>query len=142
MGILTKVTPTFNFNGQCEEAIKLYEKAFGATTKTLLRYSDAKLEDFDAPLTDVQKNMIYHAEVYIGEQRIMFSDILEFDLPKSVSLFFTVTFDDPEDVKKAYEVLKDGCTIIYPIQSTTYSSCMVVLIDKFGFRWGIITETA
>lgn len=41
---------------------------------------------------------------------------------------------------RAYEVLKEGCTIIYPVGSTTYSSCRVVLVDKFGFRWGLMTE--
>lgn len=107
----------------------------------MLRYSDADKRDFDAPLTEEQKNYVYHSEIHIGEQRLMFSDIVEFgNLTKSTSLFLTVTLDSAEEVKKAYEIMKDGCTIIYPLQSTTYSSCFVSLIDKFGFRWGIMTE--
>ncbi|MHB8130945.1 MAG: VOC family protein [Mobilitalea sp.] len=135
------VTPVFHFNGQCEEAIGLYQKAFGATATTLLRYSDADSRDFNLPLTDIQRNMIYHAELFIGKQRIMLSDIIDSELTKSVSAFLTITYESAEDVEKAYEVLKEGCTIIYPLHSTTYSTCMVSLIDKFGFRWGIMTET-
>ncbi len=134
------VTPVFNFNGRCEEAMSLYEKAFGATTKFVMRYSDADTRDWHIPLTDDQRNMVYHAEMYIGNQRLMFSDIIEFDLSQGTSLFLTITFKDAESVKKAYEVLKEGCTIVYPMTSTTYSSCLVSLIDKFGFRWGLMTE--
>ncbi len=134
------VTPGFNFNGQCEEAIALYEKAFGATTKFIMRYSDANKRDWKFPLTDDQKNMVYHAEMFIGNQRVMFSDIIEFDLSKGTSLFLVITFEDAESVKKAYEILKEGSTIVYPMKSTTYSSCFVSLIDKFGFRWVLMTE--
>jgi PhnB protein len=134
------VTPSFNLNGQCEEAIALYEKAFGATTKFIMRYSDADERDWSLPLTDEQKNMVYHAEMIIGNQRVFFSDIIEFDLAKGTSLFLAITFEDAESVKKAYKVLQEGSTIVRPMVSTTYSSCFVSFIDKFGFRWALMTE--
>jgi PhnB protein len=134
------VTPNINLAGQCEEAMALYEKAFGATIKFIIRYSDADKRDWDRPLTDDQKKMVYHAQMLIGTQRIMFADIIEFDLSTGTSLSLTITFEDAESVKGAYEVLKEGSTIIYPMTSTTYSSCFVSLIDKFGIRWGLMTE--
>jgi len=134
------VTPCINLNGRCEEAMALYEKAFGATTKFMMRYSDADKRDWNKPLTDDQKRMIYHAEMFIGNQRVMFSDIVEFDLSKGISLFLTLTFEDAVSVKRAYEVLKEGSTIVYPMVSTTYSTCFVSVIDKFGVRWGLMTE--
>lgn len=137
---MLKVTPTFNFHGQCEEAINLYSRAFDAKVSFLMRYSDADERDWKIPLSVEQSNFIYHAEMFIGNQRIFLSDIIEFNLIKSTSLSLTITFENSEEVKKAYEVLKDGCTVIYPMHSTTYSSCIVVFIDKFGFRWGLMTE--
>ena len=134
------VTPSINLAGQCEEAMALYERAFGATTKFIIRYSDADKRDWNRPLTDDQKKMVYHAEMFIGTQRIMFADIIEFDLAKGTSVFLTVTFEDAESVKRAYEALKKGSTIVYPMVSTTYSSCFVSLIDKFGVRWALMTE--
>ena len=134
------VTPCINFAGQCEEAMALYERAFGATTKLMMRYSDADERDWNRPLTDAQKKMIYHAEMFIGTQRIMFADIIEFDLSKGTSVFLTVTFQDAASVKGAYEVLQEGSTIVCPMKSTTYSSCFVSLIDKFGIRWALMTE--
>ncbi|WP_373000559.1 VOC family protein [Lutispora sp.] len=84
--------------------------------------------------------MVYHAEVLIGNQRVFFSDILDFDLSKGTSLFLVITFEEAASVKKAYEILKEGSTIVYPMKSTTYSSCFVSLVDKFGFRWVLMTE--
>ncbi len=137
---MVTVTPSFNLDGHCMEAIALYEKAFGATTKLIMRYSDADEKDWSFPLTDEQKNMVYHAEMLIGNQRVFFSDIIEFDLSKGISLFLAIIFEDAGSVKRAYEVLKDGSTIVYPMKSTTYSSCFVSLVDKFGFRWVLMTE--
>lgn len=134
------ITPNFNFNGRCEEAINLYQKAFNAELICLLRYSDADARDWDKELDSEKANFIYHAELMIDNQRIMMCDNMDVDLVKSTSLSLTITFDSSDEVKKAYEILKDGSTTIYPIRSTSYSSCEVVFIDKFGFRWGLMTE--
>lgn len=137
---MVKITPNFNFAGRCEEAIELYKKAFGAKVGCFLRYSDADKADWDKELTPEQKNYIYHAELFIGNQRIMMCDNMDVEFRKSTALSLTVTFDTKDEVKHAYDVLSEDSEIIYPLQSTTYSSCMVVFIDKFGFRWGLMTE--
>lgn len=36
-----KVTPNFHFDGDCNEALKLYEKAFNGKITVLLFYRDA-----------------------------------------------------------------------------------------------------
>jgi len=66
------ITPNFNFAGRCEEAIVLYQKAFDAKVGCLLRYSDANKSDWDKELEPEQENYIYHAELFIGDQRAIF----------------------------------------------------------------------
>lgn len=83
------LTPVFNTNGCCSEAMALYQEAFGAKIDFILRYADADPRDFDKPLTEARRNMVYHAEMHIGGQRVMFSDILEFDIHKGTALFLT-----------------------------------------------------
>ena len=134
------VVPNFHFGGKCREAIELYKEAFGAKVECLLLYKDARSEDYDRPLTNEQKNFVYHAEILIGEQRIMMADDIEMPFTPSTSLFLTMTMDTKEDVIRSFNIMKDGCTIIYPPHSTTYSSCIVNFIDKYGFRWVIMTE--
>ena len=48
--------------------------------------------------------------------------------------------DTKEQVMEAYQVMKEGALIREQPQSTTYSSCFVSLVDRFGIRWEIMTE--
>ena len=134
------ITPNFNFAGRCEEALYLYKQAFDAEIGCLLRYKDADPGDFDRELTQEQKNFVYHAELTFGKQRIMMCDNLDVPFQTSLSLSLTVTFDTPDQVRRAYDVLKDGSTTIYPMARTSYSECRVVFVDRFGFRWGLMVE--
>ena len=134
------VIPNFNFAGQCEEAIRLYQQAFRAEILYLMRYADANPEDFHRELTEAQKQFVYHAELVVDGQRIMMADHLDLPFDPGTSLFLTVTRNTKEEVLQAFELMREGCTMIYPPRSTTYSSCIVVFVDRFGFRWGIMTE--
>lgn len=134
------IVPTLNFGGQCEEALQLYKKAFQAEVLCLLRYEDGNKEDCHWNLSEEQKKYIYHAELLIGEQRIMMCDNIDVPFQTSMATFLTVSFDTKEEVEAAYEVMKEGSQTIYEIGSTTYSSCRVVFVDKFGLRWGVMTE--
>lgn len=135
------ITPNFNFGGQCEEALNLYIKVFNAKLGCLLRYSDADKEDMDqSKLTEEQKRYVYHSEIYIGGQRIMMSDNISLPYKTGLALSLVVTLDTKEEVLAAYEIMREGGEIVRPVRSTTYSSCEVVLVDKFGIRWNIMTE--
>jgi PhnB protein len=134
-------TPNFNFAGDCEQAIHFYETVFSTKADFILHYSDAKPEDWKRPLTEEQKKLVYHAEMRIAGQRFMFSDIIEFDVTKGNALFITVTFDTKEEVRRAYDLMVDGGSILVPLHSATYSSACASLVDRFGIRWGLMTET-
>ena len=134
------ITPALHFDGQCEDAIRLYEKAFNCRVDFLLRYADADARDWAKELTEQQKNRVYHSEVYFGSQRFMMADEFGCGNDPVRSVFFTVTFDTADEVRKAFGILEEDGTVIYPLRRTTYSSCMGSLLDKFGIRWTLMTE--
>ncbi len=72
----------------------------------------------------------------------MMCDNLDIELTSCTAFSLTVIFDTRDEVIKAYNILKEDSIIIDPLHSTTYSSCEVVLIDKFGFRWGLMAVHA
>jgi PhnB protein len=136
-----RVTPNYHFHGQCEEALRLYARALNGTVTVLLRNTDANPKDASIEgLSDEQRSHVFHAEMVIGGQRLMFSDSLE-AVPQGQNISTVITFDTPEAVKHAHDILVDGGTIIHPLQATTYSSSFVSLIDRFGMRWELMTET-
>jgi len=135
-----KITPTFNFNGCCREALHAYADAFGGTIACLISYREANDPAYMPLLTEAQKDWIYHAELMLDGHRIIMSDHADLDVGVCYANFLTVTFDTKEQVQHAYARLQEGSTTIYPIAATPYSSCRVVFIDRFGIRWGIMTE--
>ncbi len=135
-----KITPTLNFGGQCRDAIRLYSEAFGGQIACLISYRDANDPAYMPLLTERQKDWIYHAELILDGQRIIMSDHADIAFTTCYSNFLTIMYDTKEEVQQAYELLKDGSTTIYPMAATPYSSCRVVFVDRFGIRWGIMTE--
>ena len=68
------------------------------------------------------------------------SDHADLALGVCYSNFLTVMLDSAEEVRRAYALMERGSTTIYPIAPTPYSACRVVFVDRFGIRWGIMTE--
>lgn len=135
------ITPNFHFHGDCEEAMLLYQKAFSGEITCMLRYRDANPEDYSADRR--WNDYIYHAEMLLHGTRIMLSDMeptVPAQRPSYLPLSLVVTMDTKEQVMQAFEAMKDGAEILSPPQSTTYSSCFLSLIDRFGNRWEIMTE--
>ncbi len=135
-----QITPTLNFGGTCREAIQMYEKAFEGKITCLISYREANDPAYMPLLNDAQKDYIYHAELVLGNQRIIMSDHVDIEFTVCYSNFLTIMYDTKEEVQRAYEIMKEGSKTIYKMEATPYSSCRVVFVDKFGIRWGIMTE--
>lgn len=135
-----QIVPTLNFGGNCHEAIQLYEKAFSGKITCLVTYGEANGPAFHPLLKEDQKDYIYHSELVLNGQRIIMSDHVDIAFQTCYSNFLTIMYDTDEEVKRAYEIMKAGSKTIYPLEATAYSSCRVVFVDRFGIRWGIMTE--
>lgn len=135
-----QITPTLNFGGNCREAIQMYAKAFEGRITCIVSYGEANDPAYMPLLNDEQKDYVYHAELALGNQRIIMSDHADIEFNVCYSNFLTIMYDTKEEVQKAYEIMKEGSRTIYELAATPYSSCRVVFVDKFGIRWGIMTE--
>jgi len=122
---VTTVVPNFNFDGQCAEAIELYQRAFGVKAEPVLLSEDGR---------------VYHAEICIGGQRIMLGDNADVPFAPSASLSLAVLMDSDEEVRRAFDVLSEGGRVLYPLQSTPYASSFANVFDRFGFRWVLMKE--
>lgn len=118
----------------------MYAKAFDGEISCLITYGEANDPAYNPLLKDNQKEYVYHSELVLGGQRIIMSDHVDIAFQTCYSNFLTVMLDTKEQVQQAYEIMKEGSQTIYAMEATPYSSCRVVFVDRFGIRWGIMTE--
>lgn len=103
------------------EAVNLYQKAFNADI--LAVYPD-------------NNGGYMHSELNAYGQILAVSEINEdLVIGNTMQFCFHLGVGCEDDVKRAYEVLKDGATIKFPIGPSDYSPCMFSLVDKFGVYW-------
>ena len=106
----------------------------------MITYREANDPAYMPLLREDQKDYIYHSELVLGGQRIIMSDHVDIKFTVCYSNFLTVMYDTKEEVQRAYEIMREGSTTICKMEATPYSSCRVVFVDRFGIRWGIMTE--
>ena len=105
-----------------------------------MTYRDANDPPYMPLLREEQNDYIYHAELVIDNQRIIMSDQVDIELTVCYTDYLAIIYDTKEEVQRAYEIMKEGSKTIYKMEATPYSSCRVVFVDRFGIRWGIMTE--
>jgi len=135
-----KTSPYLVFNGNCLEAIKLYEKAF-KTKANYCQYKDAPPSDnYPPPGTE---ELVMHCVLPIGNETIYLADTTP-DLPTTFGSgsFACVELDNAEDIKSAFEVLKEGGKVYCEAKETFWNKCYAEFEDKFGLKWTIMIEEA
>jgi PhnB protein len=136
-----RITPYLNFNGNCAEAIELYEKAFGVKAN-VLRYSDAPpSEGYEAiPGTE---NFVMHACLTNRADYTVFLADVPPGIPSSFGngMSVSVELHHADSVKAAFNTLKEGGKVTMALQKTFWSELFGSLEDKFGVGWMIsLTE--
>jgi len=132
-----KVSPYLIFNGNCVEAIALYEKAF-KTKASYCQYKDAP-PSADYPIQPGTEELVMHGILPMGNDTIYLADTTP-DQPAAFGngAFACVELYHAEDVKYACEVLKEGGKVFCEAQETFWNKCYAELEDKFGLKWSIM----
>ena len=93
-----------------------------------MHYSDADPQDFK--YEEINKDLVYHSQLMIGNHRILLWDDIEEELPKKGSVYLVISFDTEEKLKSAYNILAEG--------AMSTDSQYGHLIDKYGIHWEFI----
>lgn len=123
------IFPYLNFSGQCEEALKLYERAFGGHDLHLRRYGEY------APDPSL-RDKVMHAEMDLGES----GRIAAADAPYPVGEGATVHIiyrATEEKLRSAWAVLAEEGTVVSDLAPFEIedNALMGTITDKFGFIW-------
>ena len=131
------IVPIISFPGNCAEAHELYKQAFSMVINSVT-YNDYAPSDYhDEPLTEDTKNLVLHSECSFYGIRVNMSDNME---GIAASGNFNVFLSSEDEVRKVFNILKEGGIVENEPQPVFWSSLHCSLKDRFGINWQIMTE--
>jgi PhnB protein len=127
-----QVNPYLFFNGNCEAALKFYQKVLGAKIEAIRPYSAGPA---DMPVPPEWKDKVLHASILIDGEVIMASDAFPGNFHQPQGFAVALQVDDPADAERRFKALAEGGTVSMPFGKTNFSRGFGICVDQFGTPW-------
>jgi PhnB protein len=128
---IKSATPYFILDGRVEQAIALYQRALDAKVETLQRFGDV-----DQSCSAAMKSRVMHAELRVGDARLMMSDgPNEGGPPQGGNVSVALYFDDPAQARRSFDALATNGKVIEPLFDAPWGDLFGVVSDEFGIPW-------
>jgi len=130
-----KLNTFLNFGGNCEEALRFYERHLGGKITMLMR----RAEQPDQAMTwPGWANSIQYAYMDLGETQLMASDVPPEHFQPMRSVYLSLSVDSAPDAERIWAVLSDQGQILMPMEETFFATRFGQVRDKFGTSWMIL----
>jgi PhnB protein len=133
-----KLHTYLNYGGNCEEALRFYEKHLGGKIVMMMKFGDQPEAAANVP--PGMKNAVLHARITIGDTLLMASDAPPDRFQPMRSVYLSLGVTSNEEADRIHKLLTDGGEIFMPMQETFFAHKVSMLRDKFGTSWMIIHE--
>ena len=130
-----KLNAYVNFNGNCADALRYYEKHLGAKVGMMMTHAQSP-EQSRVPAG--WKDAVLHANVTIGGSELMASDIPNAEPMRSA--YLTLRMDSDAEAERVFSALSDGGRVLMPLQETFFATRFGQAQDRFGINWMILKE--
>lgn len=129
-----QLNPALSYNGNCQEALKFYERCLGGTIQTMMTWGESPMADH---VPAEWRDKIIHATLVVGETLLMGSDAPpdRYEEPKGFSVALQV--NDAAEAERVFNALAENGTVAMPIQQTFWTVRFGMLVDQFGIPWMI-----
>jgi len=127
--------PHLHFNGNCADAIVLYEKAFNTKADEIVRNHDYNSEKYSGDMQIAHANMKIHGQIIFLNDNEFFADK---NNSSNFPVHLIVQFQTADELSSCYEILKNENEENYPFTNTPYSELVGNFADKFGIWWGFM----
>ena len=124
------ISPYIIFQGNCAEAVNFYHQCLGGEL-SVKRFGDTEM-----PVDEDYKDKIMHAELSIGDLKIMFSDGAPHKkVTVGDNIQINLNFESEDHMEKVFNNLAKGGKVTMPIDVTFWNAKFGMLEDKFGIKW-------
>ena len=121
-------------DGRADEAIEFYKKTLGATVNMRLLFKDNP----DHTCAPGSENKVMHADISIGETRVLISDGHNKGQPNFQGFGLALTAKTVAEADRIFQGLAAGGNVTMPQTKTFFSPRFGMLADKFGVTWMIL----
>jgi PhnB protein len=132
------VNAYLNFNGQCEEAFRFYERCFGGKIDAMMTHAGSPME---GQVPAEWRNKILHARMTVDGQVLMASDVPPNRYEKPQGFAVSLGIEKMADAQRIFQALSEGGTVQMPLQKTFWAAGFGGVTDRFGIPWMINCET-
>jgi PhnB protein len=132
-----RINPYLEFNGQCEEAFKFYERCFNGKIEMMMTHAESPMAD-KVPVE--WRNAILHARIVIGDRELLGSDRppQDYKAPQGISVMLEIK--DPVEAERVFHALEEKGTVRMPFQETFWAQRFGMVVDRYGIPWLINCE--
>lgn len=128
------IRPALNFNGQCEEAFRTYERVLGGSIEGFFRYGDSPMAD---RVGKDWSGKIMHVTMHIGDQVVIGADAPGDQFQKPQGFSVCIDLGDESEAERVYRDLSEGGQIQMALTETFWAKRFAMFIDRFGTPWMI-----
>lgn len=135
---MATVNVYLTFDGQCEEAFKFYESAFGKEITMWNRFGDMPPQEGMPPLSAEVQNRIMHVSLQISEETILMgSDSMPgmHEVKQGNNFSLSINANSREEAENLFGKLSAGGNITMPLEDTFWGAYFGMWTDKFGINW-------
>ncbi|MGH6803010.1 MAG: VOC family protein [Methyloceanibacter sp.] len=133
------VNPYLTFDGDCEQAFKVYEKVLGGEIVAMMPHEGTPAETH---VPAEWRKKILHARLVFGDNVLMASDAPPGRREKMQGFSVSLVTKDPAEAERIFNAFADGGTVIMPLGETFWALKFGMLRDRFGTPWMVNCEKA
>jgi PhnB protein len=134
--------PYLAFNGNCEEAMRFYERVLDGKLETIVRFADMSTE---CPTAPEQGHLVAHARLALEGRGLLFGgdcpQMIKYEGIKGVNL--TISYDTVEQAQRVFAALAEGGNITMPMAPAMWAKVAGMATDRYGVHWivnGVLNE--
>jgi len=130
-------TTYLNFNGNCAEAFRFYERCFGGKIEFMQTFGESPMKDSVRP---EDYGLVMHVALKVDGDALMGSDAPpdRYEAPRG--MYVSVHAKTSGDAERIFNELSAGGKIEMPFQKTFWSPGFGMTHDRFGIPWMVNCE--
>jgi PhnB protein len=132
-----ELSPYLNFNGQCAEAFRFYERVLGGKIVMMQTHGETPMKEHVPP--DWQDKVI-HVRLEVGKQAIMGSDAPPEHYAAPQGLSVSISLPSRADGERIFNELAAGGRVTMPFEKTFWAAGFGMVTDRFGTPWMVNCE--